>query len=141
LIPGEILVKAWLLCKGEQREVLEQACIQDLMKRAMVVSSRQMHANIVRVLHALHQEKATAGIEEMLCRLYEPIMWPHMSYANARVRSQALTLMIDAFPIQVLSHQALSCLIKHFPRYPFCMVKQDTWLLASTESRLRPKRS
>lgn len=100
-IAGEILVKAWLLCKGEQREVLEQACIQDLMKRAMVVSSRQMHANIVRVLHALHQEKATAGIEEMLCRLYEPILWPHMSYANARVRSQALTLMIDAFPIQV----------------------------------------
>lgn len=106
-------MKAWGLCGAEQRAVLEAAGIQDLMRRCVLVAAPPMHANLLRVLRAFHAERGSNGIAEMLCRLYEPILWPHLNYANARVRANALAVMFDAFPIQVrhlrrLSHTRLT---------------------------------
>ena len=39
-------------------------------------------------------------VDEMLCRLYEPILWRSLNVASALVRKNAATLLIDAFPIQ-----------------------------------------
>ena len=104
---GDILVKAWQLCGDEQREVLEQDTIQVLMKAAIVARTPQLHVNLARVLRAFHAERTVPAIEAMLHRLYEPILWRHLNAANAQVRSNALSLMFEAFPIQVRAAQLL----------------------------------
>jgi condensin-2 complex subunit G2 len=105
---GDILVKAWQLCCEEQRLYLEEDCIQVLMKAAILAKSPQLHINLLRVLRAFHREKTTPSIDAMLCGLYEPILWRHLNAANAQVRSNALSLMFEAFPIQVC---CWSCLL------------------------------
>lgn len=103
---GEILVKAWQLCGEDLREVLEQDTIQVLMKDAILARTSQLHVNLTRVLRAFHNERTVPAIEGMLHRLYEPILWRHLNAANAQVRSNALSLMFEAFPIQVRSDVA-----------------------------------
>jgi Condensin II non structural maintenance of chromosomes subunit len=105
---GEILVKAWQSVGDEQREHLEADCVQALMKAAILARTPQLHVNLVRVLRAFHREKAVAAIDSMLHRLYEPILWRHLNAANAQVRSNALSLMFEAFPIQVRAVVLLS---------------------------------
>jgi len=39
------------------------------------------------------------GVDEMLARLYEPILWRSLKCANPKVRENAAILMIDAFPL------------------------------------------
>lgn len=36
----------------------------------------------------------------MLLRLYEPILWRALNYANPLVRRNATSLFVDAFPLQ-----------------------------------------
>lgn len=47
-----------------------------------------------------HTKKKTKGVDEMLCRLYEPIIWRSLNVANASVRRNALVVLADIFPIQ-----------------------------------------
>lgn len=70
------------------------------MKGAILTKSRQLCANLLRILSGLHQQKRVRGVDEMLHRLYEPILWRHLKAANSSARRNALNLMLDAFPIQ-----------------------------------------
>jgi condensin-2 complex subunit G2 len=98
---GEILVKAWQGCGEDLRKVLERDTVQVLMKAAILARTPQLHVNLARVLRAFHNERTVPAIEGMLHRLYQPILWRHLNSANAHVRSNALSLMFEAFPIQV----------------------------------------
>ena len=48
---------------------------QGLVEGAVRASSPAMGAAIRRVLDGLHREKADAGVDAMLLRLYEPILF------------------------------------------------------------------
>lgn len=52
-----------------------------------------------QVLHYFHSHKKQMGVDEMLLRLYEPILWRSLKVANAFVRANAAELLIDAFPL------------------------------------------
>uniref|UniRef100_A0A452QMA8 Condensin-2 complex subunit G2 n=1 Tax=Ursus americanus TaxID=9643 RepID=A0A452QMA8_URSAM len=47
-----------------------------------------------------HQKKVRQGVEEMLYRLYKPILWRGLKARNSEVRSNAALLFIEAFPIR-----------------------------------------
>jgi condensin-2 complex subunit G2 len=103
-LAGDIIFRAWQTCAHVQRVILEEEGIQVLMKSAILATSPQLCANILRVLRGLHEQKRIRGVDEMLHRLYEPILWRHLKAANSAVRKNALNLMLDAFPIQVWTH-------------------------------------
>lgn len=47
-----------------------------------------------------HGKKKYQKVDEMLFRIYEPILWRALKVANPTVRKQAALLFIDAFPVQ-----------------------------------------
>ncbi|OXB80273.1 UNVERIFIED_CONTAM: hypothetical protein H355_013671, partial [Colinus virginianus] len=56
---------------------------------------------ICQMLSYFHkQSKVRQGVEEMLYRLYKPILWRALKARNSEVRSNAAFLFIDAFPIR-----------------------------------------
>ena len=100
---GEIYFKAWQKTTDEHKLKIEQDCIQDLMYKA-VHSQREGHnsmSNILfRILTYIHKQKTQRGVETMLTRLYEPILWRSLNVANSDVRVNAATIMFDVFPLQ-----------------------------------------
>uniref|UniRef100_A0A8B9MAH1 Condensin-2 complex subunit G2 n=1 Tax=Accipiter nisus TaxID=211598 RepID=A0A8B9MAH1_9AVES len=46
------------------------------------------------------QSKVRQGVEEMLYRLYQPILWRALKARNSEVRSNAAFLFVDAFPVR-----------------------------------------
>ena len=53
-----------------------------------------------QVLQAFTSQKRRDGVDEMLLRLYNPIIWRGLSAAHPSVRQQAAVLFVDAFPLQ-----------------------------------------
>uniref|UniRef100_A0A8D1MI64 Condensin-2 complex subunit G2 n=1 Tax=Sus scrofa TaxID=9823 RepID=A0A8D1MI64_PIG len=47
-----------------------------------------------------NQKKVRQGVEEMLYRLYKPILWRGLKARNSEVRSNAALLFVEAFPIR-----------------------------------------
>lgn len=52
-----------------------------------------------RVLDAFHTKKLERGVDEMLVRLYKPIIWRGLRAGNPLVRANAATLLCSAFPL------------------------------------------
>jgi hypothetical protein len=74
------------------------------MLAALHGSSQSLVSNIRRVLGELHRSKklgGVGGVDSMLVRLYEPILFRALAAANAGVRRNALLVLLDAFPLLV----------------------------------------
>ena len=65
----------------------------------MHAATDKLFHSLRRLLNALHAEKKAKGVDEMLLRLYAPILWRSLEVANAVVRRHAATLLVDAFPL------------------------------------------
>lgn len=104
----------------------------DLVPRTQhpATCGRKLAAGLRRVLGYIHSQKKHRGVDEMLARLYEPILWRafkgtppsrfkmgnqaavvhllrcHVTVPNPQARVNAAALLIDAFPIvnMVWSH-------------------------------------
>jgi condensin-2 complex subunit G2 len=59
-----------------------------------------MSTALRQVLSYTHGQKRQRGVDGALLRLYEPILWRALSVANADVRRNAATMLIEAFPLQ-----------------------------------------
>ena len=101
-------MKGWRDISEERRETMEQECIQALMLCAILASSPQLAASLRRVLRGFHDQKSAKGVDCMLHRLYEPILWRHLKAVHPDVRCNALSLLFCAFPIQVRSQYLFS---------------------------------
>ena len=102
---GDILYRAWAdAATPAARQTLEYSLFQDLMHRAVHAQPTgafiTMAGRLRKVLGGLHAKKAEAGVDEMLCRLYEPVLWRAMRVANPVVRRNAAALFSDVFPLQ-----------------------------------------
>ncbi|KAH9498195.1 hypothetical protein Btru_007928 [Bulinus truncatus] len=117
---GEIYFRAWQTTTGELREHFEQKCIQDLMFRAVHANRSQrsqLFNSLFKILRYFHKEKTQKGVEGMLARLYEPILWRSLNVANSDVRVNAATIMFDVFPLfdqSLLNEQSDVMLQKQF---------------------------
>lgn len=96
---GEIYFKAWRTASGPYLIRVETGCVQDLMSAAVHASTMSLFNALRRVLGAFHGQKKARGVDEMLLRLYEPILWRALTAANPHVRRSAATLLIDTFPL------------------------------------------
>ncbi|NXL83447.1 CNDG2 protein, partial [Alectura lathami] len=99
---SEVYFRAWKKVSGETLEVLEHNCIQDFMHHGIhLPRSSSVYSKVREILSYFHkQSKVRQGVEEMLYRLYQPILWRALKARNSEVRSNAAFLFIDAFPIR-----------------------------------------
>ncbi|NXA72355.1 CNDG2 protein, partial [Thryothorus ludovicianus] len=99
---SEVYFRAWKKVSGEFIEVLEYNCIQDFMHHGIhLPKSSPVHSKVREMLSYFHkQSKARQGVEEMLYRLYQPILWRALKARNSEVRANAAFLFVDAFPLR-----------------------------------------
>ncbi|CAM4600179.1 unnamed protein product [Lepidochelys kempii] len=99
---AEIYFRAWKKASGEILEILEHNCIQDFMHHGInLPRSSPVHPKVRELLSYFHkQSKVRQGVEEMLHRLYQPILWRALKARNSEVRSNAALLFVEAFPIR-----------------------------------------
>ncbi|KFO56059.1 Condensin-2 complex subunit G2, partial [Corvus brachyrhynchos] len=99
---SEVYFRAWKKVSGEFIEVLEYNCIQDFMHHGIhLPRSSSVHSKVREMLSYFHkQSKVRQGVEEMLYRLYQPILWRALKAQNSEVRANAAFLFIDAFPVR-----------------------------------------
>eukprot|EP01117_Protostelium_nocturnum_P013458 TRINITY_DN5020_c0_g1_i1.p1 TRINITY_DN5020_c0_g1~~TRINITY_DN5020_c0_g1_i1.p1 ORF type:complete len:1201 (+),score=436.93 TRINITY_DN5020_c0_g1_i1:35-3637(+) len=97
---GELYFEAWRNATGPFLLKIEYSCIQDLMSSAINVSDSTLSESIRNLLSVFHAQKNTNGVDEVLFRLYSPILWRSLKVANAQVRRNAACILVDAFPLQ-----------------------------------------
>ncbi|NXY16369.1 CNDG2 protein, partial [Atrichornis clamosus] len=105
---SEVYFRAWKKVSGEFIEVLEHNCIQDFMYHGIhLPRSSSVHSKVREILSYFHkQSKVRQGVEEMLYRLYQPILWRALKARNSEVRANAAFLFVDAFPVRDPSFNA-----------------------------------
>ncbi|NXN58759.1 CNDG2 protein, partial [Rynchops niger] len=105
---SEVYFRAWKKVSGEFLEILEHNCIQDFMHHGIhLPRSSSAHSKVREMLSYFHkQSKVRQGVEEMLYRLYQPILWRSLKARNSEVRSNAAFLFVDAFPVRDPSFNA-----------------------------------
>uniref|UniRef100_A0A8C1I9W1 Condensin-2 complex subunit G2 n=1 Tax=Cyprinus carpio TaxID=7962 RepID=A0A8C1I9W1_CYPCA len=97
---AEIYFRAWRKASGSFLEEIESTCIQDLMQHAMLLHRNSpVHSKVRQILTYFHKQKFREGVDEMLHRLYKPILWKALKATNAEVRASATLLFTEAFPI------------------------------------------
>uniref|UniRef100_A0A8C7H7S3 Non-SMC condensin II complex, subunit G2 n=1 Tax=Oncorhynchus kisutch TaxID=8019 RepID=A0A8C7H7S3_ONCKI len=97
---AEIYCRAWKKASGVYLEQIESTCIQDFMQHAVLLHrTSPVHAKVRQILSYFHKRKGRHGLDEMLYRLYKPILWRALSAANSEVRANATLLFTEAFPI------------------------------------------
>lgn len=74
------------------------------MKDGTHASKSQVTSAIRKVLGFFYAKKKHSGVDEMLVRLFEPILWRSLKVANPHVRRNAALMLIDAFPLQTGSN-------------------------------------
>uniref|UniRef100_H0X5F2 Condensin-2 complex subunit G2 n=1 Tax=Otolemur garnettii TaxID=30611 RepID=H0X5F2_OTOGA len=99
---ADIYFRAWKKATGRVLETIENGCIQDFMFHGIHLPRKSpVHCKVREVLSYFHhQKKVRQGVEEMLCRLYKPILWRGLKARNSEVRSNAALLFVEAFPIR-----------------------------------------
>ncbi|KAM6215890.1 condensin-2 complex subunit G2 [Rhynchocyon petersi] len=99
---AEIYFRAWKKASGEILETIENGCIQDFMYHGINLPRKSpVHSKVREVLSYFHHQKnVRQGVEEMLYRLYKPILWRGLKARNSEVRSNAALLFVEAFPIR-----------------------------------------
>lgn len=99
---AEIYFRAWRKASGKILEAIENDCIQDFMFHGIHLPRKSpVHCKVREVLSYFHhQKKVRQGVEEMLYRLYKPILWRGLKARNSEVRSNAALLFVEAFPVR-----------------------------------------
>ena len=88
------------------------------MGAALHASMPSMAAALRRVLGPLHDAKSAPGVDTLLLRLYQPILFRALAAANPAVRRNALGLLVDAFPLQVCQLSS-SGIVQHVNEIPW----------------------
>uniref|UniRef100_A0A250Y6Z2 Condensin-2 complex subunit G2 n=1 Tax=Castor canadensis TaxID=51338 RepID=A0A250Y6Z2_CASCN len=105
---AEIYFRAWKKASGKILETIENDCIQDFMFHGIHLPRRSpVHSKVREVLSFFHHQKVRQGVEEMLYRLYKPILWRGLKARNSEVRSNAALLFVEAFPVRDPSFHAM----------------------------------
>ncbi|XP_047159470.1 uncharacterized protein LOC124829925 [Vigna umbellata] len=97
---GDILFRAWRAAQGDSKSEIENGFLQDLIDAAIHASSGPFASYIRRVLGAFINQRTTDGVEKMLFRLAEPVVFRSLQVANSNVRQNALHLLLDMFPLE-----------------------------------------
>ncbi|KAJ8419130.1 hypothetical protein AAFF_G00006290 [Aldrovandia affinis] len=97
---AEIYFRAWKKASDLFLQEIETTCIQDFMQYAVLLYRKSpVHGKVRQILSYFHKQKLRQGLDEMLYRLYKPILWRGLKATNSEVRANAAFLFTEAFPI------------------------------------------
>ncbi|CAN1164406.1 Condensin-2 complex subunit G2 [Linum perenne] len=97
---GDILFRAWKGVQGDLKDEIESGFLQTLIEGAIHASSGPFAASIRRILGRFVTQRITEGVEKLLFRLAEPVIFRSLQVANSSVRLNALHLLLDLFPLE-----------------------------------------
>ncbi|CAM6022437.1 unnamed protein product [Sphagnum balticum] len=97
---GEILYKAWKTATEGCLHEIEHSGIQSLIECALYAALKELSAAVRIVLDGFVSKRTEKGVEAMLFRLHEPLLFRALQVANSNVRQNALLLLVDVFPLQ-----------------------------------------
>ncbi|KAL6137633.1 hypothetical protein ACLB2K_062923 [Fragaria x ananassa] len=97
---GDVVFRGWKVAEEELRSEIENGFLQVLIEGAVHASSGSFAASIRRVLGGFINQRTTAGVEKLLFRLSEPVIFRSLQVANSNVRQNALHLLLDLFPLE-----------------------------------------
>ena len=66
-------------------------------------------------LGVFNEQKRQRGVDAMLLRLWEPILWRALQVANPNVRRNAATLFVEGFPLQDAMNDAFRLFLTSMP--------------------------
>ncbi len=111
-IYGEVLYRAWkdlsFSSLGSSSQEIENT-IQDLVHEAVHSADSRYFRGLRILIKSFHDTKRTNELDEMLVKVFEPILWRSLRCANATVRSQAAILFLDVFPLQKIRGRPEEC--------------------------------
>ena len=109
---GEVYFRAWRVARAAAEAataddtlaaspaLLEEQLLRDLVHKAIFTARPSLATRCRQLLSVFHAQKRVTGVDDMLARLYEPVLFRAMlRCAHATVRAQAVELFVDAFPI------------------------------------------
>ncbi|OIV94693.1 hypothetical protein TanjilG_25917 [Lupinus angustifolius] len=97
---GDVLFRAWKTAEGDCRVEIENGFLQDMIEAAIHASSGAFASYIRRVIGAFVNQRTIDGVEKLLYRLSEPVIFRSLQVANSNVRQNALHLFLDIFPLE-----------------------------------------
>lgn len=95
---ADVLFRAWRNTAGPCLATLEQE-LQQLGQACISASTAAMASNIRSVLQGFHSKKSIAGVDGLLLRIYEPVLFRALAAANGKARRNAVQVLQEAFPI------------------------------------------
>ncbi|XP_057957606.1 uncharacterized protein LOC131150725 [Malania oleifera] len=97
---ADIVFRAWKVAEGAVRDEIENGFLQDMIEGAIHSSSDSLAAFIRRVLGGFINKRTTDGVEQLLFRVAEPVIFRSLQVASSNVRLNALHLLLDLFPFE-----------------------------------------
>ncbi|CAN6450246.1 unnamed protein product [Victoria cruziana] len=97
---AEVVFWGWKAVEGPAKDEVENGFIRALIEAAVHASSRPFASSIRRLLGGFISQRMMAGVEKLLFRLSEPILFRSLQAANSNVRQNALILLVELFPLE-----------------------------------------
>ncbi|XP_031478710.1 uncharacterized protein LOC116249662 [Nymphaea colorata] len=97
---SEVVFWGWKAVEGQAKDEVENGFLQALIEAAVHASSKTFASSIRRLLGGFISQRMMVGVEKLLFRLSEPILFRSLQAANSNVRQNALILLVELFPLE-----------------------------------------
>ncbi|RCV41855.1 hypothetical protein SETIT_9G168200v2, partial [Setaria italica] len=96
---GEVVFRAWK-DGGWVRGDVGEAFLQGMVEAAVHAGSNEVAKAARKIIWVFVEQRAVAGVEKLVFRLAEPVLFRSLQVANSNVRHNALHLLLDLFPLE-----------------------------------------
>ncbi|GJP48544.1 hypothetical protein CLOM_g7832 [Closterium sp. NIES-68] len=98
---GEVVFRAWRSAEpGPSLLEIEYGFLQGLVEAAVFARTPELGAAVRRVVGGFSNQKLQRGVDELILRVSEPIIFRGLQAANPAVRRNALLLLAELFPLR-----------------------------------------
>jgi condensin-2 complex subunit G2 len=104
---GEIYYVAWKDAHNDLaiRDAMETHVLSDLIDAALRLENAAMWTSIMTVLRPFYNNNKNADVEDLLLRLFGPVLWRSLEATDAKIRINAAHILAEVFPLQDSSHK------------------------------------
>uniref|UniRef100_A0A0D9VWE3 Condensin complex subunit 1 C-terminal domain-containing protein n=1 Tax=Leersia perrieri TaxID=77586 RepID=A0A0D9VWE3_9ORYZ len=96
---GEVVFRAWK-DGGWVRGEVGEAFLQGMLEGAVFARSKELAKAARKLLCVFVEQRTVAGVEKLIFRLAEPVLFRSLQVANSNVRHNGLHLLLDLFPLE-----------------------------------------
>lgn len=96
----DIYIKAWKESPEAIRKCIEEESLQDLMYSSLYFEKASSVKAVRTILTPFHQGKNAPEVDELLHKMYTPILWRALKSANPCVRVNASVILAETFPLR-----------------------------------------